>query len=132
INLRFSDFSITQLGKNKDVIGIDTFLDKTKFVIDEELDLSKSLLLIYCSDGTFVETKLDESMISGFNTLTSGIKTLNISYNDFVEEIEYEVEKIDPIFTEPDMIVVEYTEGLRLSDLELPAGFSWENSDLIL
>ena len=132
INLRFSDFSITQLGKNKDVIGIDTFLDKTKFVIDEELDLSKSLLLIYYSDGTFVETKLDESMISGFNTLTSGIKTLNISYNDFVEEIEYEVEKIDPIFTEPDMIVVKYTEGLRLSDLELPAGFSWENSDLIL
>src|SRR5690606_30643186 len=87
---------------------------------------------IYYADGTVLHKQLDASMVTGFDTASSGDKTLTVSYGGFDAVVEYVVEKLDPEFDIPGTIVVEYEEGLTLADLELPSGFTWANPNTVL
>lgn len=132
INLRFSNFTITHMGETKEISAIGVNLGKTIFKVDEELDLSNTVLMIYYVDGSYLEKALDVSNISNFDTSTAGNKKAVVSYAGLSVEVEYIVEKTDPTFTTPSMRVVEYYAGLKLADIELPEGFSWDGPNTLL
>lgn len=60
--------------------------------VDEILDLENSVLVVRFSDGTTEERKILDSYVSGFDTSTTGEKTLTVSYGkNIVLNWEYEV-----------------------------------------
>ena len=67
---------------------------KTDFVLGEELNLDGIKLNLLYEDGSIGFVYLDKKMITGFNTLTEGSKTMTITYEGITLDIKYSV--VDP------------------------------------
>ena len=67
---------------------------KTDFVLGEELNLDGIKLNLLYEDGSIGFVYLDKKMITGFNTLTEGSKTMAITYEGITLDIKYSV--VDP------------------------------------
>lgn len=82
------------LGTQSEVVS--GYLKAGSFVsvydVDETLDLSDSVLCLRFSDGTTGERKIEGSYISGFDTSTTGEKSLTVTYGEKIVLIwDYEV-----------------------------------------
>lgn len=60
--------------------------------VDEILDLEKAVLVVRFSDGTTEERKIEDSFVDGFDTSTTGQKTLTVTYGEKISLTwDYEV-----------------------------------------
>lgn len=66
-----------------DRIAVTTEISDKEYNIGEELDLSGGKITIYYSDGTSLQTAITQSMVSGFDSQTSGTKTVTVSYEEY-------------------------------------------------
>ena len=64
---------------------------KSDFVVDERLDLTGTYVVVRYSGGEEEEVEITPDMISGFDTTTTGGKTLSVRYKDFVMDSSYRV-----------------------------------------
>lgn len=96
------------------------------------MDLSNSSLILNYENGTNSSVDITPSMVSGFNTSSVGSFTYTIMYQGFTDVVNYTVSKRDPLYSVPAINDIEYSEGLLLSDIELPSGFTWDNPDRLL
>jgi M6 family metalloprotease-like protein len=66
---------------------------KAKYDIDEELDLTNAKILVHYTSGDEEEFQINRSMISGFDTSTTGKgKQFTLTYKGFTVKISYDVE----------------------------------------
>lgn len=105
---------------------------KTDYYIDDSLDLNNASLTINYLDNSTEVVELTENMIINFNTSNVGKHSLIVYFQGYIEVIEYTVSKKKPHYEIPVINPIEYYEGLKLGDINLPDGFSWNEPDTLL
>ncbi len=64
---------------------------KETFDVDEEFCFDTAKLNVTFKDGSVKEVAVESSMLTGFDTSTTGLKTLTVTYGEIVLNAEYEV-----------------------------------------
>ncbi len=84
--------TLTNIGLSKEI--------KTEYQLNEKLDLLDAKLVLTYSDNTQNELTISSDMISGFDTMSAGQKTLIITYQSKEVKVDYVVvEDFDTIMS---------------------------------
>ena len=74
-------FTITVVAKSITSIAVTTKPTKTSYVVGQSLDVTGGKITAYYNDGSSSVVNMTASMVSGFNSSTTGTKTLTVTYN---------------------------------------------------
>lgn len=73
-------FTVTVIEKSLSSIAVTTWPNKTTYIKGESLDVTGGKITLYYNDGSSEVMSITTSMVSGFNSSTTGTKTLTVTY----------------------------------------------------
>lgn len=118
----------------------------TEYKVDAVLDASGAFVIAKYADGKEEKIKITADMVTGFDSSTTGTKTMTIKYNDFEETLSYRVYNPEnssreivttarlglSVYFAPDDEYVEYTVTLEKEKLPICAMLFTLNGDATL
>jgi len=120
-------FTMDGGGTGKTVVGFDAFIYQTEYSIYNSLILTNSYLRVYYDDGSSSIETITSNMVSNYDATVAGIYQLTVTYGSLTDVLLYQINKILPDYDVPTLNDVEFFTGMTLSDITLPANFTWDN-----
>ncbi|MDO4843006.1 MAG: bacterial Ig-like domain-containing protein, partial [Phoenicibacter congonensis] len=128
-------FTVTVIAKSLTSIAVTTKPTKTSYFKGETLDVTGGKITAKYSDGSSEVVSMTASMVSGFNSSTTGTKTLTVTYNGktatfTVSVIEKALSRI-MVTTLPSKTVYIIGESLNVSGGKITAYYNDNTSTII-